>query len=94
MPTRKPSRTSTPSVFAGRAWQQVLARDAAADGQFVYAVKSTGIFCRPSCPSRKPDRKNVSFFPTPALAEAAGFRPCLRCEPRHRTPLPPKTSIH
>ena len=83
-----PTRTSTPSVFAGRAWQQVLARDAAADGQFVYAVKSTGIFCRPSCASRKPDRKNVSFFPTPALAEAAGFRPCLRCEPTRVTPKP------
>jgi AraC family transcriptional regulator of adaptative response/methylated-DNA-[protein]-cysteine methyltransferase len=83
-----PNRTSTPSVFAGRAWQQVLARDAAADGQFVYAVKSTGIFCRPSCPSRRPERKNVSFFPTPALAEAAGFRPCLRCEPQRTTPKP------
>ena len=79
-------RTSTPSIFAGRAWQQVLARDAAADGQFVYAVKSTGIFCRPSCPSRKPERKNVSFFPNPALAESAGFRPCLRCEPQRTTP--------
>jgi AraC family transcriptional regulator of adaptative response/methylated-DNA-[protein]-cysteine methyltransferase len=75
------NRNSTPSVFAGLAWQQVLARDAAADGQFVYAVKSTGVFCRPSCPSRRPERKNVSFFPTPALAEAAGFRACLRCEP-------------
>jgi AraC family transcriptional regulator of adaptative response/methylated-DNA-[protein]-cysteine methyltransferase len=83
-----PTRNSTPSVFAGRAWQQVLARDTAADGQFVYAVKSTGIFCRPSCSSRKPDRKNVSFFPTPALAEAAGFRPCLRCEPTRVTPKP------
>jgi AraC family transcriptional regulator of adaptative response/methylated-DNA-[protein]-cysteine methyltransferase len=86
MPTSKPSRNSTPSVFAGRAWQQVLARDAAADGQFVYAVKSTGVFCRPSCPSRRPERKNVSFFPTPALAEAAGFRACLRCEPTRVAP--------
>ena len=77
---------TTPSVFAGRAWQQVLARDASADGQFVYAVKSTKIYCRPSCPSRRPERKNVSFFPTPALAEAAGFRPCLRCEPQRTTP--------
>ncbi len=82
------NQTSTPSVFAGRAWQQVLARDTAADGQFVYAVKSTGVFCRPSCPSRRPERKNVSFFPTPALAEAAGFRPCLRCEPTRVTPKP------
>ena len=74
-------QSPAPSVFAGRAWQQVLARDASADGQFVYAVKSTGIYCRPSCPSRKPDRKNVRFFPGPAHAEAAGFRACLRCEP-------------
>ncbi len=75
-----------PSVFAGRAWQQVLARDASADGQFVYAVKSTGVYCRPGCPSRRPERKNVSFFPTPALAEAAGFRACLRCEPNRVVP--------
>jgi AraC family transcriptional regulator of adaptative response/methylated-DNA-[protein]-cysteine methyltransferase len=81
-------RNSTPSVFAGRAWQQVLARDPSADGQFVYAVKSTGTYCRPSCPSRKPDRKNVSFFPTPTLAESAGFRACLRCEPNRTTPKP------
>jgi AraC family transcriptional regulator of adaptative response/methylated-DNA-[protein]-cysteine methyltransferase len=73
--------SSAPSVFAGRSWQQVLARDASADGQFVFAVKSTGVYCKPSCPSRRPERKNVSFFPTPALAEAAGFRACLRCEP-------------
>jgi AraC family transcriptional regulator of adaptative response/methylated-DNA-[protein]-cysteine methyltransferase len=77
---------SAPSVFAGRAWQQVLARDPSADGQFVYAVKSTGIYCRPSCPSRRPERKNVTFFPTNALAEAAGFRPCLRCEPTRTAP--------
>ncbi len=79
---------SAPAVFAGRAWQQVLARDPSADGQFVYAVKSTGIYCRPSCPSRRPERKNVTFFPTPALAEAAGFRACLRCEPLRTTPKP------
>jgi AraC family transcriptional regulator of adaptative response/methylated-DNA-[protein]-cysteine methyltransferase len=77
---KQSSNAATP-VFAGKAWQQVLARDASADGQFVYAVKSTGIYCRPSCASRKPERKNVSFFPNPALAEAAGFRACLRCEP-------------
>ncbi len=79
---------SAPAVFAGRAWQQVLARDASADGQFVYAVKSTGIYCRPSCPSRRPERKNVTFFPTPVLAEAAGFRACLRCEPLRTAPKP------
>ena len=75
------AKLKIPSVFAGKAWQQVLARDTSADGRFVYAVKTTKIFCRPSCPSRRPERKNVSFYPTPELARAAGFRPCLRCEP-------------
>jgi AraC family transcriptional regulator of adaptative response/methylated-DNA-[protein]-cysteine methyltransferase len=70
------------AAFSGRAWQQVLERDARADGQFVYAVSSTGVYCRPSCPSRKPARRNVQFFPSPAAAEAAGFRACLRCEPQ------------
>jgi len=84
MPTQ--SKPLAPPVFAGKAWQQVLARDTRADGQFVYAVKSTGVYCRPSCPSRRPERKNVSFFPTPAHAEAAGFRACLRCEPSRITP--------
>lgn len=87
-PNREPNRNATPPVFSGRAWQQVLSRDASADGEFVYAVRSTGIYCRPSCPSRRPQRRNVQFFPTPALAEAAGFRPCLRCEPLRTTPKP------
>lgn len=63
-------------------WQAVQGRDRAADGQFVYAVRSTGIYCRPSCPSRKPDRAQVLFFPLPQAAEGKGFRPCLRCRPR------------
>lgn len=75
-----------PSLFAGKAWQQVLSRDTSADGQFVYAVKSTHIFCRPSCPSRRPTRKNVTFFPSPIAAEAAGYRACKRCEPSLATP--------
>src|SRR5580698_587046 len=70
-----------PSYFPGKQWQQVLGRDASADGQFVYAVKSTKIYCKPSCASRRPMRRQVSFFPTPALAEAAGYRACKRCEP-------------
>ena len=74
-------RLKVPSVFAGKAWQQVLARDERADGQFVYAVKTTKIFCRPSCPSRRPERKNVTFFPSAELARAGGYRACLRCEP-------------
>jgi AraC family transcriptional regulator of adaptative response/methylated-DNA-[protein]-cysteine methyltransferase len=72
-------------LFAGRQWQQVLERDASADGQFFYAVKSTKIYCKPSCPSRRPTRKQVAFFPTPAAAEAAGYRPCKRCEPERTT---------
>lgn len=63
-------------------WQAVLGRDLAADGRFVYAVASTGIYCRPSCPSRRPRRAQVSFFASPAEAEAAGFRACRRCTPR------------
>ena len=82
----KEKKNAAPAVFAGKAWQQVLGRDAAADGQFVYAVKSTGVYCRPSCPSRRPERKNVSFFPNNEMAEAAGFRACLRCEPTRVAP--------
>src|SRR5580700_10575988 len=70
-----------PSYFPGKQWQQVLQRDTHADGQFVYAVKSTKIYCKPSCASRRPTRKQVRFFPTPAQAEAAGYRACKRCEP-------------
>src|ERR1700728_3305935 len=70
-----------PSYFPGKQWQQVLERDARADGQFVYAVKSTKIYCKPSCASRRPTRKQVSFFSPPAQAEAAGYRACKRCEP-------------
>lgn len=62
-------------------WQAVLAHDARADGVFWYGVKSTGIYCRPGCPSRRPKRVNVSFHGTPTDAEAAGFRPCRRCTP-------------
>ena len=63
-------------------WQAVLAKDARADGQFVFAVSSTRIYCRPSCPSRRPHRERVSFFQLPEQAERAGFRACLRCHPR------------
>jgi AraC family transcriptional regulator of adaptative response/methylated-DNA-[protein]-cysteine methyltransferase len=63
-------------------WAAVLDRDAAADGRFVYAVASTRIYCRPSCPSRRPHRRHVRFFPTPGAAEAEGYRACLRCRPR------------
>jgi AraC family transcriptional regulator of adaptative response/methylated-DNA-[protein]-cysteine methyltransferase len=64
------------------AWSAVLARDARFDGRFVYAVASTGVYCRPSCPSRRPRRANVRFFAAAEAAEGAGFRPCRRCRPR------------
>src|SRR5216110_795175 len=64
-----------------RRWRIVLARDRRYDGAFVYAVQSTGIYCRPSCPSRRPRRAQVAFFPVPEAAELAGFRPCRRCRP-------------
>ncbi len=62
-------------------WKKVLNRDSGSDGMFVYAVRSTGIYCRPSCPSRKPRRELVQFFPAPEQAERAGYRPCRRCRP-------------
>lgn len=62
-------------------WHRVLARDATADGEFVYAVRTTGIYCRPSCPSRRPKPESVEFYPAPAAAERAGFRACKRCAP-------------
>ena len=79
---------AVPSLFPGRQWQQVLARDAGADGQFFYAVQSTGIYCRPTCPSRRPARRNVRFFPTASAAEQAGFRACKRCQPQLATARP------
>jgi len=63
-------------------WQAVIQRRSASDGLFVTAVRTTKVYCRPSCPSRTPLRRNVRFFATPAEAEAVGFRPCRRCRPR------------
>jgi len=63
-------------------WRSVVARDGASDGKFVFAVSSTGVYCRPSCPSRRPRRENVRFFPRPQEAESAGFRECMRCRPK------------
>jgi AraC family transcriptional regulator of adaptative response/methylated-DNA-[protein]-cysteine methyltransferase len=63
-------------------WQAVLDRDRRFDGAFVFAVRSTGVYCRPSCPARRPKRANVAFFPRPDDAEGAGFRSCRRCRPR------------
>lgn len=75
--------TSTIPLRDGLCWSAVLGRDRALDGHFVYAVKTTGIYCRPSCPSRESKRKNTVFFATPVEAEQAGYRECLRCRPKH-----------
>lgn len=64
-----------------KAWEAVLQRDASADDLFLYGVTTTGIYCRPSCPSRRPRRDNVAFFSTAEAAERAGFRACRRCGP-------------
>ncbi len=62
-------------------WTAFEARDSGADGSFVAAVTSTGIYCRPSCPARRPKRENVQFYPVPEAAERAGYRACKRCRP-------------
>ncbi|MBM3933343.1 MAG: methylphosphotriester-DNA--protein-cysteine methyltransferase family protein [SAR202 cluster bacterium] len=62
-------------------WQAVVSRNPGFDGAFVFAVRTTGIYCRPSCPSRRPKYENVVLFSVPELAEEAGFRACLRCRP-------------
>ncbi|MFC3550669.1 methylated-DNA--[protein]-cysteine S-methyltransferase [Lysobacter cavernae] len=63
-------------------WADLVARNRAADGRFVYSVRSTGVYCRPSCTARLPRPQNVRFHATPAEAEQAGFRPCQRCQPQ------------
>jgi AraC family transcriptional regulator, regulatory protein of adaptative response / methylated-DNA-[protein]-cysteine methyltransferase len=79
MPVRKPS--SVRYATDAERWSAVLARDATADGQFFYAVRTTGVYCRPSCAARPAKRANVEFFARTTEAERAGFRPCKRCTP-------------
>src|ERR1700756_1062399 len=69
-------------------WTVVLSRDDRFDGRFVFGVRSTGIYCRPSCPARRPTRDKVVFFPGSVEAERSGFRPCHRCLPRQAGPPP------
>lgn len=68
-------------------WRAVAARNVEADGEFVYAVKTTGVYCRPTCPSRLARRENVSFHASTHEARRAGFRPCKRCRPDATSPL-------
>jgi len=85
-PTSKPTTAQIAVLTAARTndrrWQAVVDRDSSRDGAFVFAVSSTGVFCRPSCPAKRPRRENVSFFDQPLHAEQAGYRACLRCRPK------------
>jgi AraC family transcriptional regulator of adaptative response/methylated-DNA-[protein]-cysteine methyltransferase len=91
MPTRQPSPAAPAAQADDHAhdisqedprWRAVLVRDSARDGEFVFAVSSTGVYCRPSCAARRPRRENVRFFAGPDQAERAGYRACLRCRPK------------
>jgi len=81
MPAHQPQTSETDGADDPR-WMAVVARDSARDGEFVFAVSSTGVYCRPSCAARRPRRENVEFFAAPDAAERAGYRACLRCRPK------------
>jgi len=76
------ARLSDDKGWDHKNWSAVLRRDRGLDGKFVFAVATTGVYCRPSCPARRPRRENVTFFLRPEQAEKAGFRACLRCRPK------------
>ncbi len=79
--TTRETAIATGDLDDGR-WTAVLGRDAERDGEFVFAVSTTGVYCRPSCGARRPRRENVQFFATTEAAEQAGYRACLRCKPK------------
>jgi AraC family transcriptional regulator of adaptative response/methylated-DNA-[protein]-cysteine methyltransferase len=92
MPQTAPRSTHEKEYRPAEArWRAVQSRDRGADGIFVYGVRSTGIYCRPSCPSRKPRPEQVVFFPLPEAAEQEGFRACRRCRPRSANLRDPRT---
>ena len=74
-------------------WNAVLARDASQDGNFFFGVSSTGVYCRPSCPAKRPRRENVTFFRRPEEAESAGYRACLRCRPKSASRNPQTDAV-
>jgi AraC family transcriptional regulator of adaptative response/methylated-DNA-[protein]-cysteine methyltransferase len=84
--TVAPASFSLPATFPDpdSCWQAVRRRDRSYNGRFWFSVKTTGVYCLPSCAARPPLRKNVAFHASPEAAEAAGFRPCKRCRPRDR----------
>jgi AraC family transcriptional regulator, regulatory protein of adaptative response / methylated-DNA-[protein]-cysteine methyltransferase len=88
---REPEKESDgPTMTDDEKWHAVVTKDPKANGKFYYAVKTTGIYCLPSCPARPALRENIAFYDTPEDAEKAGFRPCKRCWPKG----PSKTAVH
>ncbi|KAE8364959.1 metal binding domain of Ada-domain-containing protein [Aspergillus caelatus] len=83
---------ASPALSATARWQAVVRRDATAES-FVYAVLTTKIYCRPSCPARLARRANVRFYDTPSQAEKAGFRPCKRCRPQTLLAVNPQAQV-
>jgi methylphosphotriester-DNA--protein-cysteine methyltransferase len=86
------ARAARPSTSAAARWQAVVNRDPTAN-TFVYAVLTTKIYCRPSCPARLARRANVRFYDTPSQAESAGFRPCKRCKPETHWAANPQVQL-
>src|SRR6266576_2093859 len=82
MPITQAKTAGSADSSDDRYWDAVIARDSKRDGEFFFAVSTTGVYCRPSCAARRPRRENVQFFRTPEAAEQAGYRACLRCRPR------------
>ena len=89
--SQESAATSGNSRVQDARWSVVQSRDRRADGSFVYAVRSTGIYCKPSCPSRRPRREQVAYFSLPAAAEQKGFRACKRCKPQLARVQDPRT---
>src|ERR1700710_2583283 len=81
MNTSNLNETRALATVSDPRWAAVATRDSAADGSFFYSVRTTGVYCRPSCGARPARPENVDFHATPADAERAGFRPCKRCKP-------------
>ena len=79
---------AAPAPASDPRWRAIVRRDGRWDGRFVFGVRSTGVYCRPSCPARKPGRHQVVFYPDAGAAEHAGFRACKRCRPRDAAPHP------
>src|ERR1700756_1024692 len=77
----KPRKSTLPSVADDPRWARIVARDKSADGHLWYSVSTTGVYCRPSCPSRRANPKNVRLHDSLESAKATGFRPCRRCNP-------------